>query len=223
MMWKFFRTNRDPAMAQRAEHYSKLLTTGNTIRDVHDLGFIFLNTYRPWYELTGEPASARSADSSRSDVGRTVHAQGAVPAVVRRPGFAVHRHHDERAAHLLRRQGTGDQELDGSAWPIRARRATGWSVSTARRPMKGFSTWRRAISCASRHTRAGPPIAPGLAVWPGAVRLQPGLRADRASEEFCESPSGTPTSGSPSCRATAYRGGILRGPDAAAAVGKAKG
>ena len=24
-------------------------------RDVHDLGFIFLNTYRPWFELTGEP------------------------------------------------------------------------------------------------------------------------------------------------------------------------
>ena len=29
-------------------------------RNVHDLGFIFLNTYLPWYRLTGEGRFVRS-------------------------------------------------------------------------------------------------------------------------------------------------------------------
>lgn len=36
-----------------AEHYSLLLEYKQHDRDVHDLGFIFLNTYRPWYRRTG--------------------------------------------------------------------------------------------------------------------------------------------------------------------------
>jgi unsaturated chondroitin disaccharide hydrolase len=39
---------------QKAEHYSKLLEHRQHDRDVHDLGFIFLSTYLPWYELTGD-------------------------------------------------------------------------------------------------------------------------------------------------------------------------
>ena len=39
---------------ERAEHYSKLLEHRQHDRNVHDLGFIFLSTYLPWYELTGE-------------------------------------------------------------------------------------------------------------------------------------------------------------------------
>lgn len=39
---------------KRAEHYSKLLEHRQFDRDVHDLGFIFLSTYLPWYEITGE-------------------------------------------------------------------------------------------------------------------------------------------------------------------------
>src|SRR4029078_8839329 len=38
----------------RSKHYSKLLEHRQHDRDVHDLGFIFLSTYLPWYELTGE-------------------------------------------------------------------------------------------------------------------------------------------------------------------------
>ena len=56
MMWKFFQRTGDPQWRSRAEHYSKLLEHRQFDRDVHDLGFIFLNTYRPWYELTGESA-----------------------------------------------------------------------------------------------------------------------------------------------------------------------
>src|SRR6185369_9913132 len=39
---------------QKAEHYSKLLEHRQHDRDVHDLGFIFLSTYLPWYQLTGD-------------------------------------------------------------------------------------------------------------------------------------------------------------------------
>ena len=37
---------------ETAEHYSRLLEHRQHDRDVHDLGFIFLNTYRVWYCLT---------------------------------------------------------------------------------------------------------------------------------------------------------------------------
>ena len=56
MMWKFFERSGDERWRQRAEHYSRLLEERKSDRKVHDLGFIFLNTYLPWYELTGEQA-----------------------------------------------------------------------------------------------------------------------------------------------------------------------
>lgn len=56
MMWQFVRLGGDPAWRQRAEHYSRLLEHRQHDRNVHDLGFIFLNTYRPWFELTGDAA-----------------------------------------------------------------------------------------------------------------------------------------------------------------------
>ena len=54
MMWRFYQRSGDAAWRERAEHYSKLLEHRQHDRDVHDLGFIFLSTYLPWYELTGE-------------------------------------------------------------------------------------------------------------------------------------------------------------------------
>jgi unsaturated chondroitin disaccharide hydrolase len=54
MMWKFFQQNGDPVWRKRAELYSRMLEERQLDRKVHDLGFIFLNTYRPWYELTGD-------------------------------------------------------------------------------------------------------------------------------------------------------------------------
>jgi unsaturated chondroitin disaccharide hydrolase len=56
MMWQFHRRTGDARWRDRAEHYSRLLEHRQHDRTVHDLGFIFLNTYLPWYELTGEPA-----------------------------------------------------------------------------------------------------------------------------------------------------------------------
>ena len=54
MMWQFHLRTGDAAWRERAEHYSKLLEHRQHDRAVHDLGFIFLNTYRPWYRLTGD-------------------------------------------------------------------------------------------------------------------------------------------------------------------------
>jgi unsaturated chondroitin disaccharide hydrolase len=55
MMWQFHLRNNDTAWRTRSEHYSKLLEHRQHDRAVHDLGFIFLNTYKPWFDLTGEP------------------------------------------------------------------------------------------------------------------------------------------------------------------------
>jgi unsaturated chondroitin disaccharide hydrolase len=52
LMWQFHRRKGSAVWRERAEHYSRLLERRQFDRDVHDLGFIFLNTYRPWYELT---------------------------------------------------------------------------------------------------------------------------------------------------------------------------
>jgi len=54
MMWQFYLRNHDAWWRRQAEHYSKLLEHRQHDRDVHDLGFIFLSTYLPWYELTGD-------------------------------------------------------------------------------------------------------------------------------------------------------------------------
>ena len=54
MMWLLARRTGDPWWRARAEHYSRLIEHKQHDRNVHDLGFIFLNTYLPWYELTGE-------------------------------------------------------------------------------------------------------------------------------------------------------------------------
>jgi unsaturated chondroitin disaccharide hydrolase len=54
LMWQFVKRGGEPEWRARAEHYSRLLEHRQHDRNVHDLGFIFLNTYRPWFELTGE-------------------------------------------------------------------------------------------------------------------------------------------------------------------------
>jgi unsaturated chondroitin disaccharide hydrolase len=52
-MWLLEEYTGESSWRELAEHYSLLLEYKQHDRDVHDLGFIFLNTYRPWYERTG--------------------------------------------------------------------------------------------------------------------------------------------------------------------------
>ncbi|MBN1911656.1 MAG: glycoside hydrolase family 88 protein [Pirellulales bacterium] len=56
MMWNFFQRTGQDVWRDRAEHYSSLLELRQVDRNVHDLGFLFLNSYLPWYERTGDEA-----------------------------------------------------------------------------------------------------------------------------------------------------------------------
>jgi unsaturated chondroitin disaccharide hydrolase len=56
MMWLLAGHTNDAWWRSTAEHYSQLLEPRQFDREVHDLGFIFLNTYLPWYEATGDEA-----------------------------------------------------------------------------------------------------------------------------------------------------------------------
>jgi unsaturated chondroitin disaccharide hydrolase len=54
LMWHFHRRTDDPVWRERAQHHAQLLEHRKQDTTVHDLGFVFLNAYLPWYELTGD-------------------------------------------------------------------------------------------------------------------------------------------------------------------------
>jgi unsaturated chondroitin disaccharide hydrolase len=56
MMWLIEERTGDPWWRATAERYARKLEYKKHDRDVHDLGFIFLNSYLPWYRRTGDPA-----------------------------------------------------------------------------------------------------------------------------------------------------------------------
>jgi len=72
MMWQFFRRTGEAVWRRRAEHYSKLLEHRQLDRNVHDLGFIFLNTYLPWYELEREDSRRKELHKVLIQAGRTL-------------------------------------------------------------------------------------------------------------------------------------------------------
>jgi unsaturated chondroitin disaccharide hydrolase len=56
MLWILYRHTGDTWWRERAEHYSRLIEHRKTDRNVHDLGFLFLPTWKAWYELTDDPS-----------------------------------------------------------------------------------------------------------------------------------------------------------------------
>jgi unsaturated chondroitin disaccharide hydrolase len=54
MMWLIAGRTGERWWRRTAEHYSGLLEHRQHDRNVHDLGFLFLNTYLPWYQATGD-------------------------------------------------------------------------------------------------------------------------------------------------------------------------
>ena len=54
MMWIFARHLDSSAWRPRAEHYCELLRGREFDREVHDLGFTFWHSWRPWYAETGD-------------------------------------------------------------------------------------------------------------------------------------------------------------------------
>ncbi len=54
MMWLIAGRTGDAWWRRTAEHYSGLLENRQHDRNVHDLGFLFLNTYLPWFRATAD-------------------------------------------------------------------------------------------------------------------------------------------------------------------------
>gem|GEM_PF-1748527 len=54
MMWLIANRTGESWWRRTAEHYSGLLEHRQHDHNVHDLGFLFLNTYLPWYRATGD-------------------------------------------------------------------------------------------------------------------------------------------------------------------------
>lgn len=52
--WQVYIYTGDPWFRQQAEHYSRLVEHRQYDTTVHDLGFIFLPTWKSWYDLTGD-------------------------------------------------------------------------------------------------------------------------------------------------------------------------
>ena len=103
MMWLIAGRTGDPWWRRMAEHYSRLLEPRQHDREVHDLGFIFLNTYLPWYRLTGDEHLREVLITAGRTLALRFNPRGPIPPLVPGAGEPVHRHHDERAADLPRR------------------------------------------------------------------------------------------------------------------------
>ena len=51
-LWLVYLLTRDERFLQYAEHYSRLVELRKSDRNVHDLGFLFLPTWKRWHDLT---------------------------------------------------------------------------------------------------------------------------------------------------------------------------
>ncbi len=67
-LWLMYFHTRDMFWREKAEHYSRLIEHRKTDRNVHDLGFLFLSTYKRWYDLTGD----ESLNQVLIEAGRTL-------------------------------------------------------------------------------------------------------------------------------------------------------
>ncbi len=56
MMWLLYEKTGEPCWREKAEEYSRALEPRKLDRAVHDLGFVFMTTYLPWFEATGDTA-----------------------------------------------------------------------------------------------------------------------------------------------------------------------
>ncbi|MBX7072355.1 MAG: glycoside hydrolase family 88 protein [Pirellulales bacterium] len=54
LLWKLYAYTGDPWWRQQAEVYSAALEPRQHDREVHDLGFVFLNSYWPWQCVSGD-------------------------------------------------------------------------------------------------------------------------------------------------------------------------
>ena len=55
LLWIFARRTGDAWWREQAERYSVLIEPRKDDRTVHDLGFLFISTWKRWYDMTGDP------------------------------------------------------------------------------------------------------------------------------------------------------------------------
>ena len=67
-MWLFYDETSEPAWRETAEHYCRLIEPRRNDRNVHDLGFLFLNSYLKWYQHSQDAAHRQVL----IDAGRTL-------------------------------------------------------------------------------------------------------------------------------------------------------
>jgi unsaturated chondroitin disaccharide hydrolase len=76
MMWLIARRTGDGWWRAQAEHYSRLIEHKHRDRSVHDLGFLFLNSYLPWYEETGDEHLQQVLITAGKTLGRQFNRRG---------------------------------------------------------------------------------------------------------------------------------------------------
>ena len=178
MMWQFHRRTGDADWRQRAEHYSKLLEHRQHDRNVHDLGFIFLSTYLPWYELTGDEHLHEVLIQAGRTLAMRVHGEGQYLCSFVGPESLFIDIMMNVPIIFYAANETGDEELRRIATAhCRTTRDTIVRAdgSTAH---EGIFDLRRANFCGRRRTGIAAATALGSRAGLVAVRLQQVLCAD---------------------------------------------
>jgi unsaturated chondroitin disaccharide hydrolase len=76
LLWICARQTGDSWWRAQAEHYSLLIRERMHDESSHDLGFLFLPTWRTWYELTGKPAARDAVIEAGRTLARRFNRQG---------------------------------------------------------------------------------------------------------------------------------------------------
>ena len=194
-MWQFFRRTGDAAWRGRAEHFSRLLERRQHDRNVHDLGFIFLNTYRPWFELTGDPQLRDVLVQAGRTLALRFQEKGQyLCSFIGPESLFIDIMMNVPIIFYAARE-TSDGALRRIAEAhCRTTRDT-LVRPTARRPTRGCLIPTRDNSSSSRRTRACAATAAGPAGWPGRSMGSASRTPCRANATFWPLPSAMPTFG----------------------------
>jgi hypothetical protein len=189
MMWIFAEGTGDLWWRGQAERYSKLLEQRQHDRNVHDLGFIFLNTYLPWYRATGDDRLRQVLIAA----GRTLALRFNQPGQYLRSFVAPESLFIDIMMNVplifYAARETGDDELYNLA------------VAHCRTTER---TLVRADGSTAHEGIFDPETRPGLADWPGRFTVSARFSASPRTPLISRSPSAMPTTTSPAARPLLY-------------------
>ncbi len=167
MMWQFYRRTGSPDWLARAEHYSRLLEHRKDDRGVHDLGFIFLNTYRRWFEISGDDRLRQVLIEAGRTLALRFQEKGQyLCSFIGPQSLFIDIMMNVPLIFYAARE-TGDEELYRIATAHCRTTRDRLVRPTARRRTRACSTPTLARSWPKPRIRACARIAIGLAGWPG--------------------------------------------------------